>query len=184
MSELQEFASRDEAELQAAFPPDPNSPTRTALRKAFRDCFLMLISAVDGSPSSQLTPQNVLQVFKELKALTGWVCDATSKDDWKRLRTLTADKLSKDDWTYSAITDLLKAANIGKRGHPVTDARDLAIKAYDLRLKSPPTSWPKITKQLCRCGQHEHTLKCQERIRIAALELGKLLKGWGIVVVH
>jgi len=65
----------------------------------------------------------------------------------------------------------------GVRGAP-TKKRELGIKALEMQLSG--IKWIDVTKEICDCGNSEHSSSCQERIRHQAFELLKLLRKYEI----
>lgn len=183
MDQPEESASI-EAECNAAYPAVPESPTQTALRKAYCERLARLVgltSRVGGLTNFVPLASELTQLGVELKAISGWVLAPCSPDEWERKLQEAADMLIRIGWTYSDAQTFVKETNEARRGHPVTKTRALAIRARDLRQKVPPVSWTIIANRICDCGQ-QHTHKCRERIRIATLELGKLLDTCRIAV--
>jgi hypothetical protein len=184
MNHQEETASL-EAECHAALPAVPDSPTLTALRRAYCDRlanFVTLASRVGGLREFVPLATELTQLGVEVKAISGWVLAPLSTIQWKNQLMKAAERLTGMGWTFSDAQTFVKETNEARRGHPVTKTRALAIRANDLRQKIPPVSWTTIANKICDCGEKEHTHKCRERIRIATRELEKLLDTCGIAV--
>jgi hypothetical protein len=62
-------------------------------------------------------------------------------------------------------------------GAPVNpETRKLAVAALEAKRTDPNFSWQRFANGHCTCGKPAHGAYCKERIRQAAMELGRLLQ--------
>lgn len=73
----------------------------------------------------------------------------------------------------------LRVAQRKPHGRPATK-RHLAVIALDKWLTNPRISWPRITREVCNCGEQTHGPACHERLRQQVNDLRSVLRRLGI----
>ena len=122
------------------------------------------------------------RVTKETEQLASWLCPPLSvMTEEQRDQTLEAAQTLQLGEGFSPL-EIVKNLEIAQRkphGRPATK-RHLAVLALDMWLTNPKAAWPRVTREVCNCGQQIHGQVCEEQLRQQVNDLKAVLQKMGI----
>jgi hypothetical protein len=170
-------------------PSDPSRPVIYALSRVCAENWNAFVASVTESRAlcdSSTKPQEA-EMEQRIKTALGFIQNVTELLGWVYPNTspLSVDvgmqtaNLMKDlGFDDEDVHTMLKRIGRKRVGRPAT-GRGAAIKAKEMKLSDPRWTWPRITAELCDCGEDKHDIGCQDNLRREVLHLEKTLHKFG-----
>jgi hypothetical protein len=159
------------------------SPVHAALVRALlKTCEKLWQLVYEKEPLTDEWIQRLSSIPDELAEIANWL-GQPAKLERENAEAAAAEALR---WALSSgatapqalmVAESAKRARKRRPGRSVSHvSRQLAVRYLDEKTKRPKLNLPTFTRQCCQCGENEHGLKCQERIRQQVIALCKFLK--------